>query len=142
MCSRPRPSSRWRTFEPVPTGTVLFITITARRSTPLELVDDGPDGGEIGVARVGGRRPDGDVEEVGVLHRLRDVERVRQPLGVAAQQLLEPRLVDRHLAGAEPLDPLGDDVADDDVVPEVGEARTGDEADVAGAEDSHSAHGR
>ena len=65
-----------------------------------ELVDDGPDGGEVGVARVGGRRAHGDVEEVGVLYGLGDVERVGQPLGVVLEQLLEPRLVDRDLAGA------------------------------------------
>ena len=107
-----------------------------------ELVDDGPDGGEVGIARVGRRRADGDVEELGAVDGLGDVERVGQPLGVPAQQLLEPWLVDRHLARAQLLDPLGDDVADDDVVPELGEARAGDETDVAGAEDSHSAHGR
>ena len=65
-----------------------------------ELVDDGPDGGEIGVTRVRRRRSDGDVEELGVLYRLRDVECVGQPLGVAAQQLLEAGLVDRDLTGA------------------------------------------
>ena len=87
--------------------------------------------------------PDGDVEEVGVLDglaRRRACSVSRSAL--LLQQLLEPGLVDRDLAGAELLDPLGDDVADDDVVAELGEARTGDEADVAGAEDSDSAHGR
>ena len=34
------------------------------------------------------------------------------------------------------LDPLGDDVADDDLVPALGEAGAGDEADPAGAEDA------
>ena len=57
-----------------------------------------------------------------------------------SQQLVEAGLVDRHLAGAQPLDPVGDDVADDDVVPELGEARAGDEADVARAEDSDPGH--
>ncbi len=32
-CCSPRSSRRWRTFSPVPTGTVLFITTTAGRST-------------------------------------------------------------------------------------------------------------
>ncbi len=109
---------------------------------PAELVDDRPDGREIGVAGVGRRRADGDVEEVGALNGLGDVEGERQPLGVPLQELVEPGLEDRHLAGAEPLDPGLDDVAHDDVVPQLGEAGAGDEADVAGAEDCDSAHGR
>ena len=107
-----------------------------------ELVDDGPDRGEVGVAGVRRRCADGDVEEVGAGDRLGDVERVGEPVGVPAQQLVEPRLVDRDVAGAQPLDPLGEDVANDDVVTELGEARAGHETDVTGAEDCHSAHGR
>jgi hypothetical protein len=49
--------------------------------------------------------------------------------------------VDGDAARPELLDPFGEDVADDDVVPEVGEARAGDEADVAGAEDRNAGHG-
>ena len=59
-----------------------------------------------------------------------------------AQQLVEARLVDRHLAAAQLLDPLGEDVADDDVVTELGEARAGDETDVARAEDCDLGHAR
>ncbi len=59
----------------------------------------------------------------------------RQPLAVAREELVEPRLVDRDLAGAQRVDLRRDDVADDDVVAELGEARAGDETDVAGAED-------
>ena len=55
---------------------------------------------------------------------------------VPREQLLQARLVDRDLAGAKPLDPLGEDVAHHDVVTELCEARAGDETDVAGAEDS------
>ena len=109
---------------------------------PAELVDHGPDGGEVGVSRVRRRRADGDVEEVGIADGLGNVEGEGQPLGIALQELVEPRLEDRHLARAEPLDPRRDDVPDDDVVPEVGEAGAGDQADVAGAEDCDSAHGR
>ena len=69
------------------------------------------------------------------------VERERDPLAVARDYVLEPGLVDRHLARAQALDALGDDVAEDDVMAEVGEARTGDEADVAGPEDSYRAMG-
>ena len=50
--------------------------------------------------------------------------------------------MERHLAGAERLDLLGDDVADHDLVAELGEAGAGDEADVAGAEDPDPAHRR
>ena len=126
----------------MPTGTVLFITSTTRRSSAGELVDHRPDGREVGVAGVGRRRADRDVEEVRAVDRLGDVERVREPLGVPREQLVEARLVDRHLARAQRLDPLGQDVADDDVVPEIGEARAGDETDVARAEDCDPAHRR
>ena len=52
-----------------------------------------------------------------------------------AMQLVEPRLVDRNLAALQRGDALGQDVADDDGVAELGEAGAGDEADVSGAED-------
>ena len=100
-----------------------------------QLVDHRPDRGEIGVARVRRRRADRDVDEVGAVDRLADVTREAEPLGVPRDQLREAGLVDRHLAAPEGRDPLGQDVADDDRVPELGEAGTGDEADVAGTED-------
>ncbi len=53
---------------------------------------------------------------------------------VAFEQLIEAGLVDRQLASEQRLDPLGQHVTDGDVVPELREARAGDEADVAGAE--------
>ena len=40
-----------------------------------QLVDHGPHGGEVGVTGVGGRRADGDVDEVGAVDRLGDVRR-------------------------------------------------------------------
>ena len=64
-----------------------------------------------------------------------DVERVAQTLRVAEEQFLESRLVDRDLASAQRLDLLQDDVADGDVVPQLGEAGARDQADVTGAED-------
>ena len=100
-----------------------------------QLVDHRPHGREIGVAGVGGRRADRDVDEVGAVDRLADVGREREALAVSRDQLLEAGLVDRHLAALQRRDALGDDVADDDRVAELGEAGTGDEADVAGAED-------
>ena len=81
-----------------------------------------------------------DVDDVRAVDGLVDLGREGQPLAVALEQLGEARLVDRHLASLERVDLLRDDVADDDVVPELGEARPGDEADVAGAEDGDLAH--
>ena len=108
-----------------------------------ELVDDRPDAGEVGVARVrDGRRVDADEQELGAVDRLARVEREGEPLGVLREQLVEARLEDRHLAPLEPVDLLGDDVADDHVVAELREARSSDEADVACAEDADPAHGR
>ena len=134
--------ARARTFSPVPTGTVLFMTSSGRAgqssgnsSTTVQTAERSasPD--------VRRRRADGDVEEVRAVDRLLHVERERDPLAIAREHVVEPRLVDRHLAVAQPLDALGEDVADDDVVAEVGEARAGDEADVAGSEDSYPRHG-
>ena len=48
--------------------------------------------------------------------------------------------MDRQATRAQLVDPLGKDVADDDVVAAVREARAGDEADVAGAEDRDPGH--
>jgi hypothetical protein len=105
-----------------------------------QLVDDRPDRREVGVARVGRRRAHGDVEELRALDSLADVEREREPLPVALDHLVEAGLIDRHLAAAQPLDPLRDHVAQDHVVAEVGEACPGDEADVPGAEDRDPTH--
>ena len=106
-----------------------------------ELVDHRPDGGEIGVAGVRRRRPDRDVEELRAVDRLLHVERERDPVAAAREDVVEPGLVDRHLARPQPLDALGHDVAHDDVVAEIREARAGDEADVAGPEDCDPRHG-
>jgi hypothetical protein len=100
-----------------------------------QLVDDRPDRGQVGVARVRRRRADGDEHELGALDRLRHVERVAQAPAVPLQELVEPRLVDRHLPRLQRLDLRGVDVAHRHVVPEVRQARGGDEAHVAGAED-------
>ena len=100
-----------------------------------ELVDDGPDGGEIRVAGVGRGRAHRDVDDVRALDRLCDVGREDEPLRVRVEKLGESVLVDRHVPGAEHVDLLGDDVAHDHFVPELGEARAGDETDVARSED-------
>ena len=62
------------------------------------------------------------------------------PVGIPLEHLLEAVLVDRDLARLKALDPLGHDVADHDLMPEVGEAGAGDEADVAGPEHADLGH--
>ena len=99
-----------------------------------QLVDHRPDRGEIGVAGVGRRRADRDVDELGAVDRLGDVQGEADPVGVPRDQLGQSGLVDRHLAALEGRDPIGEHVANDDRVAEVGEAGPRDEADVPGAE--------
>ena len=106
-------------------------TLLGRR----QLVDDAPDGREVSVPRVRRRGADADEQdrrrgEVG------DVKGERQPLTVPLEELHEPGLVERQPAGAQRLDPFRDDVSDDDVVAELGEAGPRDEADPACAEDA------
>ena len=55
--------------------------------------------------------------------------------GCARISAVEARLVDRHLAPVEPLDPRGVDVHAEHVVARIGQARPGDQPDVARAED-------
>ena len=71
-----------------------------------QLVDDRPDGAQVGVAGVGRRRPHGDEEEVGAVDGLVDVDGEAQPLAVPLQNEVEARLVDGHFTGLELLDPL------------------------------------
>ena len=74
-------------------------------------------------------------------HRLRQVGGEGQPAcaHVAGDQLVEPRLVDRHLAALERRDLAGVLVDADHVVAEIGKAGAGNEADIAGA-DHRDAH--
>ena len=105
-----------------------------------ELVHDRPHRREVGIAGVRRRRADRHVQEVGPLHGFPHVEREPDSLAVAREDVVEPRLVDRHLPVAQALDPLRQNVADDDLVTEIGEARAGDEADVTGPEDRDPSH--
>ena len=92
---------------------------------------------QVGVARVGRRRADGDEQQPRVLERVGDVGREVQPLAVlAATSSARPGLVDRDLAALEALDLVGVDVDAPDLVAELGEAGRRDEADVAGADDA------
>ena len=100
-----------------------------------QLVDDRPDRREVCVAGVRRRRPDGDVDELGPVDRLANVEREEQPLAVLFEQLVQARLVDRDSAVAQRVDLRLVDVADRHVVSELREARARDQADVTSAED-------
>ncbi len=65
---------------------------------------------------------------------LGEVGREVHPRGVAREQLLEARLVDRHLAPPQALDLGGVDVDAPDLAAELGEAGRGHQPDVAGAD--------
>ena len=67
----------------------------------------------------------------------RSVWKVSRRCGdVAPDQLLEARLVDRHLAAPQRRDLAGVDVDADDVVAALGEAGAGHQTDVPGADDA------
>ena len=97
-------------------------------------VDDRVHRGEVGVAGVGRRGADGDEQQARVLERVGEVGGEVHPLGVAREQLLQARLVDRHLARAQALDLRGVDVDALHVAAELGEAGGGDQPDIAGAD--------
>ena len=105
-----------------------------------QVLDHRPDRGEVRVARRGRRSADADEEELTSLDRLLHREREGQAVGVAFDQLREARLEERQAPGAQPVDPLGNDVTDDDRVAEIGEAGTADEAGVPGAEERDPCH--
>ena len=135
MCSSPRASSAARTLSPGADGDGALHDHDGALLDLSQLVQHRPHGGEVRVPGVGRRRADADEHEACAVDRLARVEREGQPITGARQHLLEPRLVEGHPAGAQRLDLLGDDVANDDVVPEIGEARPRDETRVARAED-------
>src|SRR5206468_7803481 len=94
------------------------------RERARQLVDDGPDGREVRVPRVRGRGADGDEHELATSDRLLDLEREREPIAVALDEIVEPRLEDRDVACLERGDAILEHVADDDVVAELREAGT------------------
>ncbi len=123
------------TATPVPDGTVDFITsacsleagiapitaLTADRSASPEYVGGVP-------TATNSRRACASASA-------RSVEKCRRS-ALLRQQLVEPGLVDRHLAGAQALDLGGVDVDAPDVAAELGEAGGRHQADVAGADHS------
>ena len=113
-----------------------------RSLEPRQLVDHRPDAREVGVAGVRRRSVDADEEELGAVRHLGRVEREGEPVAVSLQQLGDVLLVERHLARAQRIDLLGHDVADHDLVTEVGQAGARDQADPPGAEDSDLASSR
>ena len=97
--------------------------------------DHGVDRRQVGVARVGRRRADGDEQQPRVLERGRDLGPEVQALAVSGHALGQPRLVDRDLAAFEPGDLVGIDVDAPDLAAELRKARRGDQSHVAGADD-------
>ena len=79
------------------------------------------------------RRPDGEEHEVGFADRWRKFGREADPphAQIALEQFFEPRLVDRHVALAELLDPTGIFVDASDLPTEFREAGCRDQADIA-----------
>ena len=123
------------TSSPVPTGTVDFVTTTVK---PLSAGGDVARGlidiGEIGVAVAApGRRSDGDEDGLRLAHALGEIGREGEPFlaHVVGDEIGEPRLENRHLAGLQRLDFLDVGVDADDIMPEVGEARAGHQPDIS-----------
>ena len=90
--------------------------------------------GQVGVTVAAPhRRADGEEHEVGFADRRGKLGREADPphAQIALEQLFEPRLVDRHAALAELLDPAGILVDASDLPAEFREAGGGDEADIA-----------
>ena len=121
----------------MPTGTVLFITSTTPLVQRRQLVEHAVDPRQVGVAGLHLGGVDADEDDPAAREHVGHVERERHPAAVALEQAVDARLVDRGVARLQRLDPAGVDVAADDLVPQVGEAGRGDQADVADADHAH-----
>ncbi len=97
---------------------------------------------QVGLAAPALGRADGDERKLGIGHPVLVLAGKAQPagLGVATDHLLQSRLVDRHLAGAEPVDPWAVHVHAGDLVAQVGKAGAGGQADIAGADHTDLSH--
>jgi hypothetical protein len=130
------------TRRPVPTGTVDLVTTTVRFAPVAgqrrgDLGGGGEDIGEIGVAVAAPRRrADGDEHRLGAVERRLEVGGEGEPAGrlVDRDELVEARLVDRHLAALQPRDLVGVLVDAGDRHAEFGEAGPRDEPDIARAD--------
>ena len=89
---------------------------------------------QIGITGVGRRRADRDEQQPRVLQRLGEIGGKVQPVTVLHEQLLEARLVDRHLTAAQSLDLGRVDVDAVHLAAELGKAGGRDQPDVAGAD--------
>jgi len=106
--------------------------------TPLhsrEVVQGRPHERQISVARIRRGRLDADEECIRV-RELISVERVPDAVAVPVEHLRQIRLVERQPARLQSLDPVWHHVAHDHLVPELGEAAPGDEADPARAKNA------
>ena len=91
-------------------------------------------GGEVRVAGVGGRGADRHEQQAGVGERPAELGVEVQALAVSRQQLLQPGLVDRRLTGAQAADLLGVDVHAPHLAAQLGEAGSGHQSHIAGAD--------
>ena len=107
-----------------------------------DVVGDAHDRAQVGIAIVALRRSHGDERHLGAAHRGSQIAREEESLGldVAGEELLETGLVDGSLPGAQRGDLRLVHVDAGDRMPGLGEAGTGDEADVSGSDDGN-AHG-
>ena len=127
-----------RTRFAVPTGTVLLSTTTVYLfiARPISR-GDSQDVLQVGRPVLTLGRSDGDEDEIRGAHRGVQVRGERQALFVvvAADDFLEPRLVDRHPAGLEHVDFRVILVDADDGVSVLREARAQDKPHVPGSDD-------
>ena len=98
--------------------------------------------GQVCVAVAAARgRADGDEHRVGGFDRAGEIVAEFQPPGarIGGNQIVEPRLVDRHLAARQRRHLAGVLVDASHLMAEIGKAGPGDEADIAGADhgDAH-----
>ncbi len=94
-----------------------------------QLLDHGTHPRQVGVAGAGRRGVDADEEHLRRVEQLVHLGGEGQSLGVAGDQVLEARLVDRQLTARERRDLLGQDVASDHRVSQLGEAGRRHQAD-------------
>ena len=97
-------------------------------------MDEGEVGEPVAAPRRGANR---DEHGVGAPHGFAELGRERQTprSDVARDEIGEPRLVDRHLAGAQARDLVGVLVDAADHVPEIREARARDQPDISRPDD-------
>ena len=99
---------------------------------------------EIGAAVLVRRRADGDEDDLRLAPSPTSAfggERQPSAAAIRAHQRFEARLVDRNLAALEARDLVRVDIDADDVVADFGKAGSGDQTNIASAEDRHAHDG-